>query len=240
MDTSLLDDAPTLLYAVGGSRAAGFATATSDFDTLRVVVAPPSAFLGVYTPRHGDLQKTSTSKWPEDENLTEERTVQEVSIFARRMLRANQKTLDALYSLDTKRSPLAEPFFDIRDQLLSKELWTRYAGIIEDIERTARKAGPAAYDPRRIRLARHMVEQMRALWSGDGYVVRHDEGLRSKIQDYAESYFQRTDREASLTDMMLDIRAREATHLPDEPDRPALVKAMNGFIMDLRASSLGA
>lgn len=237
MTTSLLDDSPTALYAVGGSRAAGFATSDSDFDTLRVVVAPSRTFLGVYTPRPGDLQTTQHSAWRGDENLTEERTIQEVSVFARRMLRADQKTLDALYSTDTECHPLAKPFIDLRELLLSKELVTRYAGIIGDIERTARDAGPA-YPTRRIRLARHMVEQMRVLWRGDGYVVRHGDHLREEIQDYAENYFTLTSRKASLTNMMLDIRSEKATHLPDEPDRPALVETMNDIIMELRNSSL--
>lgn len=237
MTTSLLDDSPTVLYAVGGSRAAGFATPVSDFDTLRVVVAPSSAFLGVYPPRPGDLQTVSHSEWPEDETLTEEQTIQEVSVFARRMLRADQKTLDALYGTDTKCHPLARPFIDMRDHLLSKELWTRYAGIIGDIERTARSTGPT-YPTRRIRLARHMVEQMRALWRGEGYVVRHGDHLREEIQDYAENYFAYADRDASLTSMMLALQSEKITHLPDEPDRSALVKTMDDIIMDLRSSSL--
>lgn len=237
MSTSLLNDSPSVLYALGGSRAAGFATTDSDFDTLRVVVVPSEAFLGVYTPRPGDLQNVRRSKRPEDETLTEEQTIQDVSVFARRMLRADQKTLDALYGTDTEHHPLAGAFIDLRDSLLSKELCVRYAGIIGDIERTARKEGPT-YPVRRIRLARHLVEQMRALWRGDGYVVRHDGDLREEIQDYADNYFAHAARRLSLTDMMLDIQSEKTTHLPDEPDRPALVKAMNSVIMDLRNSSL--
>lgn len=237
MSTPLLDESPTVLYALLGSRASGFETVESDFDTIRLVVARSAAFLGVYTPRQEDLQTTSQFPRPGDENLTEEQIIQDVSIFARQMLRANQKTLDALYGPDTEYHPLMKPLVDLRDSLLSKELWTRYNGIIGDIERIAHENGPA-YPTRRIRLARHMVEQMRAMWRGDGYVVRHDDDLREEIQDYAENYFKHADSSPSLTSMMLDIHSEQTTHLPEKPDRAALTETMNSIIMELRLSSL--